>query len=346
MKCMRKLLNTLYIVSPEVYCRLDGENIVLERGESGHVRLPLHNLESVVIFSYKGISPALLGKCVAKGIDVVFYSQEGRFLARFVGEHNGNVLLRREQYRIADDDERRICLARRFVLGKVFNCRWILERMYREHDGTEAIEEIKNASVSLRESLKKIDSTESIQELMGLEGDCAKRYFSVFGSMILNDSSHFMFTGRQRRPPTDPVNALLSFAYSLLSKECAAALSGAGLDPYVGFLHSDRPGRTSLALDLCEELRGPVADRFVLRGINLRIFSHNMFTFQDSGAVLLNAEGRKVFLQEWQKHKKETIKHPFLQEKIEWGLVPFVQALLLARTIRGDYESYPPFMWK
>ena len=343
---MRRLLNTLYIVSPEAYCRLDGENIVLERGDAGSVRLPLHNLESVAIFSYKGICPALLGKCAADGIDMVFFSQEGKFLARVDGGQNGNVLLRREQYRIADDDKKRLSYAKRFVLGKVFNCRWVLERICRDHDGIAEIEEIKNVSASLRDSIKDINSSSSIQELMGMEGDCAKRYFSIFGSMILNSKETFFFEGRNRRPPTDPVNALLSFAYSLLSKECAAALSGAGLDPYVGFLHSDRPGRLSLALDLCEELRGPVADRFVLRGINLRIFSRDMFTFQDSGAVFLNDEGRKVFLQEWQKHKKEKIKHPFLQEKMEWGLVPFVQALLLARTVRGDYESYPPFMWK
>ena len=343
---MKKLLNTLYIISPDTYCRLEGENIVIERKESDSVRFPLHTLESIVFFSYQGSSPALLGKCAEDGIDVAFCSPEGRFLARVNGIPNGNVLLRREQYRIADDDQQRLEYARRFVLGKVYNSRWILERMCRDHKEADGIEAVEEASAALKAALPDILAAPSVKELMGLEGDCARRYFSVFGRMILQDDDFFSFNGRTRRPPMDAVNALLSFAYSILAKDCASALSSAGLDPYVGFLHSDRPGRVSLALDLEEELRGPVADRFVLTGINLRIFSRRMFDFRENGAVLLNDEGRKVFLQEWQKHRKECIRHPFLKEKIEWGLIPYSQALLLARTIRRDFDDYPPFLWK
>lgn len=343
---MRKLLNTLYIISSDTYCRLDGENIVLERDDGDTVRFPLHTLESIVTFSYTGTSPALLGKCVEKGIDVSFFSRQGRFLARVNGIPNGNVLLRRKQYRIADDFNIRLAFAKRFVLGKVYNTRWILERMCRDHPASSEVNRVKFESIWLKNSLDKITSAVSMNELMGIEGDCAKHFFSVFGCLILQNDCLFSFNGRSRRPPLDAVNALLSFAYSLLAKDCAAALTGVGLDPYVGFLHSDRPGRVSLALDLEEELRGPIADRFVLRGINLHIFSRSMFEFKENGAVLLNEDGRKTFLQEWQKHKKEIIRHPFLKEKVEWGLVPYVQALLLARTIRGDINVYPPFLWK
>lgn len=343
---MTKLLNTLYLISNDTYCRLDGENIVIERNSSNPVRFPLHTLESIVIFSYQGLSPALLGKCASDGIDITFCDPNGRILARVTGIPNGNVLLRREQYRIADNVHTRMEYAKRFILGKVYNSRWILERMCRDHLEIEGIDSVKAASNTLKVAISRILTAASEAELMGIEGDCAKHYFSVFSKLILQNTDFFSFSSRTRRPPRDAVNALLSFAYSILAKDCASALTSVGLDPYVGFLHADRPGRLSLALDLEEELRGPIADRFVLTGINLCIFSRRMFEYRENGAVFLNDEGRKIFLREWQKHKKKTIQHPFLKTKIEWGLVPYIQALLIARTIRNDFDNYPPFLWK
>ncbi|MBO8437047.1 MAG: type I-C CRISPR-associated endonuclease Cas1 [Spirochaetes bacterium] len=343
---MRKLLNTLYIISPDTYLRLDGENVVIQRDGNRDIHLPLHTLENIICFTYRGASPQLLGKCVEVGIDVSFFTPEGRFLARVSGLPNGNVLLRREQYRIADSYERKILYARQFILGKVFNSRWILERLCRDHPEIDNISSVEEQSAYLKAVLPSIAEAENINGLMGIEGDCARHYFSVFGSLIRKSDNVFYFAGRNKRPPLDAVNALLSFAYSILAKDCTAALASIGLDPYVGFLHSDRPGRVSLALDLEEELRGPVADRFVISGINLGIFTSKMFDFRENGAVFLNDDGRKLFLQKWQSHKKEQLRHPFLEERIEWGLVPYVQALLLARTIRGDLDSYPPFLWK
>lgn len=343
---MRKLLNTLYVLSEDSYLKLSGENVVIQRNDADAIRVPLHNIEDIICFSYLGASPGLLGKCVEMGIDVSFFSPSGKFLARVNGIPNGNVLLRREQYRIADDQGKRLGFAKAFILGKAFNSRWVLERMCRDHPEHSSIRNIREESLQMRKIMDNIRASQSLKELMGFEGDCAKHYFSVFNDLILNQDSCFSFSGRTRRPPLDAVNALLSYSYAMLARDCSAALSSVGLDPYVGFLHSDRPGRVSLALDLEEELRSPIADRFVLTGINLRIFSEKMFEFRENGSVLLNEKGRGVFLQEWQKRKKEIIKHPFLNEKIEWGLVPYAQALLLSRTIRGDLDSYPPFLWK
>lgn len=343
---MKKLLNTLYVVSPDTYLRLDGENVIIQRKDAENVRLPLHTLESIVCFTYQGASPALLGKCIECGVDFVLFTPEGRFLARINGIPNGNVLLRRSQYRIADDNLQKLKYAKQFILGKVFNTRWIIERTIRDHNDINDFDNLKDISLFLKDNLSKISKISSISELMGVEGDCAKHYFSVFNDMILNKDDNFNFTGRTRRPPKDCVNAMLSFAYSLLAKDCAAALASVGLDPYVGFLHSDRPGRVSLALDLEEELRGPIADRFVLSMINLRVFSKKMFDFYENGVVFLNDNGRRLFLSEWQIKKKNELNHPFINEKINWGLVPYVQALLLTRTIRGDLDEYPPFLWK
>lgn len=319
---MKKLLNTLYLISDDTYCRLDGENIVIERGNKDPVRFPLHTLDSIVIFSYQGLSPALLGKCVSNGIDITFCDPNGNILARVTGIPNGNVLLRRAQYRIADDVCQKMEYAKRFVLGKVYNSRWILERMCRDHMEVEGIDYVKEASNTLKTALPSILAASSETELMGIEGDCAKHYFSVFAKMILQDSDFFSFSGRNRRPPRDAVNALLSFAYSILAKDCASALTCVGLDPYVGFLHSDRPGRLSLALDLEEELRGPIADRFVLTGINLHIFSRRMFDYKENGAVFLNDEGRRVFLKEWQNHKKKGNTSSFFKRENRMGSCP------------------------
>lgn len=343
---MRQFLNTLYILSEDAYLSLDGENVVICRGKAEAGRVPLHTLEGIVCFSYAGASPALMGKCALRGIDLSFFSPQGKFLARTVGEERGNVLLRQTQYRIAESEPQSCAYARSFILGKVSNARWVLERATRDHPQRVPVEQLKKTSTQLAAALLVIESCNNLEQLRGLEGEAAQRYFDHFNDLILQQIDDFCFTGRSRRPPTDNVNALLSFAYSLLARDCAAALQSTGLDPYVGFLHRSRPGRKSLALDLMEELRAVYADRFVLSCINQKILTKKHFEKQENGAVLLTDNGRKAFLNAWQQRKKEIITHPFLKEKIAWGLVPYVQALLLARTLRGDLEVYPPFFWK
>lgn len=343
---MRRLLNTLFVLSENGYLTVDGENVVVSRGKQEIGRIPMHTIESIRAFSYAGASPALMGACATRGIDVCFFSPRGRFLARVVGEERGNVLLRQQQYRIADDQNVSCCYARNFILGKVYNARWVLERATRDHPQRIPVEKVKLCSGQMASQLPYIRNCDNMERLRGLEGEAAQQYFSVWNHMILRQKEDFIFYGRNRRPPRDPVNALLSFAYVLLSLDCAAALQSVGLDPYVGFLHRPRPGRRGLALDLMEELRAVYADRFVLSCINRQIISLKHFFHQESGAVLMTEDGRQAFLKAWQTKKQETITHPFLKEKMMWGLVPFVQALLLARTIRGDIEEYPPFFWK
>ncbi|MCQ4636029.1 type I-C CRISPR-associated endonuclease Cas1c [Anaerovorax odorimutans] len=343
---MKKLLNTLYILSEDVYLALDGENVIVLREEETAGRFPLHTLENIVSFSYKGASPALMGACASREIGLSFYSPRGKFLAHTVGASYGNVLLRKEQYRISGQPEKSLAYAKNMITGKVFNCRWSLERTIRDNGMRIDTEKVKHASFLLNEGLSAARKCENMDSLRGLEGKMASRYFSVFNELIINQKDDFRFNGRSRRPPMDNINALLSFVYTILGNECAGALEGVGLDAYVGFMHCDRPGRESLALDLLEELRGIMADRFVLTLINKKIIKGEHFDRQGDGAVLLSEEGRKQFFSAWQSRKKETLTHPFLKEKIPWGLVPYVQALLLARTIRGDLEAYPPFLWK
>lgn len=343
---MRKLLNTLYIMTETCYVTLDGENIVIQDGEKTLGRFPLHTLENIICFTYKGASPALMGACAERKIGMSFFSPRGAFLARVVGKEYGNVLLRKEQYRISDDGDRGILYARNMIFGKVFNCRWSIERTLRDHAYRVDAEKLKQVSDALYDILPQIDSARKADELRGMEGKAAEQYFSILNELVLNQKEDFEFKTRSRRPPLDRINALLSFAYTVLAGDCANALSSVGLDPYVGFLHADRPGRKSLALDLMEELRPVLSDRLILTLINTKVLQAVHFETQKDGAVLLNEDGRKVFFSEWQKHKKETITHPYLKEKTEWGLVPYVQALLLARTIRGDVEEYPPFLWK
>lgn len=343
---MRKLLNTLYVMTESCYLTLDGQNIVIQDGEKMLGRFPLHTLENIVCFTYKGASPALMGACAERKIGMSFFSPRGAFLARIVGKEYGNVLLRKEQYRISDDENRSIGYAKNMIAGKVFNSRWSIERTLRDHAYRVDAGKLKQISDTLYGTLPKIDGTLSVDELRGIEGKAAEQYFSVLNDMILNQKEDFFFTTRNRRPPLDNVNAVLSFAYTVLAGECANALSSVGLDPYVGFMHGDRPGRTSLALDLMEELRPVLADRFILTLINTKAIRAIHFDKQKDNAVLLNEDGRKVFFNAWQTHKKEMITHPYLKVKMVWGLVPYVQALLLARTIRGDVDEYPPFLWK
>lgn len=343
---MRHLLNTLYILSEDVYLSLDGENVVANRNKEAVARYPLHTLQNIISFSYAGASPALLGACAQRQIGLAFCTPRGKFLARVCGESNGNVLLRRAQYRVADDPTQSIRISRTMIFGKLYNTRWSMERTRRDHALRVDDDQLAAASQQLQGLLPQVREAFSSEELRGLEGAGANVYFKVFGQMILGDKETFFFSGRSRRPPLDAVNAMLSFAYSLLAHDCASALESVGLDSYVGFLHRDRPGRTSLALDLMEELRPCMADRFVLTLINNRIVQSADFQYTQSGAVLLTDEGRKTFLKHWQEKKKEVLTHPYLAEKLPWGMVPFVQALLLARYLRGDLDEYPPFLWK
>lgn len=343
---MKKLLNTLYVTTPNAYLSLDGENVVLLREQSELGRLPLHNLDGIVCFGYKGVSPGLMGACAEKGIDLCFLTQHGRFLARVSGPVSGNVLLRETQYFRAADETQSLAIAKSFLLGKIYNARWCIERVKRDHPMRVNQEEINDAIGQMLQSLTNLEYAETRGELMGIEGIAAKAYFGVFSQMILRNEDVFSFDGRNRRPPLDPVNAMLSFAYTLLGNEIAGALETVGLDPAVGYLHTVRPGRASLALDLLEELRAPLADRFVLTQINLGIFSEKDFLKKENGAVFMTDDARKRFLSAWQKRKQETIAHPYLKEKIQWGMVAYAQAMLLSRYLRGDLDAYPPFLWK
>lgn len=343
---MRRLLNTLFVTSEDVYLSLDGENVVANRGGEAVARYPLHTLQSIVSFSYFGASPALMGACAKREIGLAFCTPRGQFLARVSGQMQGNVLLRRTQYRVADNPAESCRVARMMILGKIYNARWSVERTRRDHAMRIDGERFSAVSQQLRGLMPQVVAEISLDSLRGLEGAGATAYFSVLDDMILHGKDIFFFRGRSRRPPLDAFNAMLSFAYSLLTHDCASALESVGLDAYVGFLHRDRPGRKSLALDLMEELRPCFVDRFVLTMVNNRVMKPNDFDFRESGAVLLTEAGRKVFLQKWQERKKETITHPFLDEKLPWGLVPYVQSLLLARYLRGDLDDYPPFLWK
>ncbi len=343
---MKKLLNTLYVTSSDRYLSLDGENVVVltEKQEVG--RVPLHNLEAIVTFGFTGASPALMGACAKRNVAISFLAPSGRFLARVSGEERGNVLLRKKQYSWSENAEQSLELAKSFITGKIFNARWVLERATRDHAMRVDVDRLKKVSGQLKNALESVQDCKNMEILRGKEGEAASLYFSVFNELILQQKEFFSFRQRNRRPPLDAVNAMLSFVYTLLMNMNLAALETVGLDPYVGFMHTDRPGRASLALDLMEEFRAVFADRFVISLINKRIVSPSGFYQKENGAVLMDDETRKAVLSAWQDRKKETIQHPFLGEKVEWGMTPYTQALLLARYIRGDLDAYPPFMWK
>lgn len=343
---MKKLLNTLYVTSEDSYLSLDGENIVVLDKEREIGRLPLHNLEGIVSFGYRGTSPALMGACAERNISLCFVSPSGRFLARVTGRVKGNVVLRDKQYRTCMDEAASLEIAKNCITGKVHNARWVLERAVRDHGMQIDAEKVRRASLFLKDAALRIRASESKDRLRGYEGEAASVYFGIFDEMILQQKKDFAFSGRNKRPPTDNVNAMLSFVYTLLTNNIAAALETVGLDPYVGVFHTERPGRVSLALDLIEELRPVLADRFVLSMVNKKIVQRGDFLKKENGAVLMKEDARRRFLTEWQNRKKETLTHPYLQEKVEWGMVPYVQAMLLARYLRGDLDAYPPFLWK
>lgn len=343
---MRKLLNTLFVTTPDTYLSLDGENIVVKKDGQVLKRYPLHNLEGVCTFGYIGASPALMGTCARRNIALTFMTGNGRFLARVIGESRGNVILRKEQYRISDNEMRSALLARNIIFAKVYNDKWILERATRDYPLRVDVARIKRISSSLSDTLKLIRQSEDLDVLRGMEGTAATQYFSVLDDLILQQKEDFFFRGRSKRPPLDKANALLSFSYTLLVHEVSWALEAVGLDAYVGFMHRDRPGRASLALDMMEELRGVYADRLVLSLINKKMVAGSGFHTKENGAVIMDDETRKQVLRAWQEKKQEKIYHPYLQEKISWGLVPYAQALLMARYVRGDLDEYPPFLWK
>ena len=343
---MKKLLNTLFVLSEDAYLSLEGENVIISRGEETLGRFPLHTLESILCFSYKGASPALMGACASRGIGLAFFSARGRFLCRAQGETAGNVLLRREQFRRADELSSQIRIARNFLVGKILNERQVLKRALRDHPQRIDHPGFEGACERLAQLALEAGECSEADVLRGIEGSAAKQYFALFDQLILQNKEDFFFRERSRRPPLDRVNAALSFVYTLLAHDCASALEGVGLDAYVGFLHTDRPGRISLALDLMEELRPVLADRFVLSQINTRVINAKHFELYENGAVFLNDAGRKTVLSAWQERKRETILHPFTQEKMQWGLIPYMQALLLARHLREDLDAYPPFLWR
>lgn len=340
---MKHLLNTLYILTPNAYLHKDGENLVVKIDEKEKFRIPIQNIESVISFSYMGASPGAMHLCMSHGVKLSFHTPYGAYIGALVGESNGNVLLRRTQYRIADDEVLSSRFAATFIAGKIANHGAVLSRFCRDHHPNEEIErEIKETMYQLKQIQKTLTLYSSRGSVMGAEGGAAQRYFSVFHYLLLNRS--FTFSGRSKRPPKDAVNALLSFFYSLLSHDVKAALESVGLDAYVGFLHTDRPGRAGLALDLMEELRAYMVDRFVLSVINKRQVSLSDFLSQGENGIILREDARRELLTLWQKRKKEIITHPYLKEKIPIGLLPYVQALLLARCLRGDLEDYPVFL--
>lgn len=338
---MKKLLNTLYITTQGSYLHKERETIVIKVGDDKVKQLPALNIEHIMCFGQVSVSPFLMGYCGESGIGLSFFTEYGKFLARVQGNQSGNVLLRRTQYRVADDEIRANAIAQIFVGAKIANVRTVLMRELRNHGENSSI---KSAVLRLSDSLTYCAKTKTVAQTMGIEGEAAATYFEIFNELLRG--SGFKFNGRVRRPPTDPVNALLSFIYSLWTKECAHALQGVGLDPYVGFLHQDRPGRLSLALDLLEEFRAPIADRLVLTLINRKQIQIKDFVQESSGAVRLTDDARKVVLTAYQERKQEEITHPFLNEKMAIGLIPHYQALLLARHLRGDTAHYPPYLLK
>jgi len=341
------MLNTLYVTTQGAYLNKEGETVVVNIERETRLRLPIHTLGSIVCFGQVSCSPFLLGHCAEHDVSVSFMTGYGKFLARVMGPAAGNVLLRREQYRRADDLAGSARLARLFVLGKVVNCRTVLNRSLRDHAATVADAQAIGVTVNqFAKVAQRLLREEELDNIRGLEGRAANGYFGMFDHLIVAQKEDFVFAGRNRRPPLDRVNCLLSFLYSLLYHDARSALETVGLDPAVGFLHRDRPGRMSLALDLMEEFRPVLADRLALSLINLGQVRKNGFNVTESGAVTMDDDTRKILLTEYQKRKQVEIEHPFLKEKMPFGMLLFAQAQLLSRHLRGDLEDYPPFLWR
>lgn len=340
---MRKLLNTLYVTTPDAYLARDGENLVVRVGNEERFRIPIHNLEGVVCFGYMGASPHLMRLCSENNVGLSFLTPSGKFLARVSGRVRGNVLLRRTQYRKADNRLESLEISKSFIIGKIVNCRTLLGRGIRDHSAVIDCDRVRGVDALLIENLLKIEDCDSADTLRGIEGNCAKFYFVALDDLILRQKDVFYMHERNRRPPLDNMNTLLSFLYTLLAHDVESALETVGLDPYVGFFHTDRPGRPGLALDMMEELRPYMADRLALNLVNLNQVNGDDFYKKENGGVIMKDDGRKTVIAAWQKRKQDMITHPYLNEKIPIGLLPYVQAMLMARFLRGDIDGYPPF---
>ena len=341
---MKKLLNTLYVTTQDTYLRKEGETVVVEKEEQVLLRLPIHTLQGIVTFGNVMTSPFLLNLCAERGVCVSFMTESGKFLARVTGPVSGNVLLRLAQMRAYEDKPKKGEVARSFVIGKLLNARNVILRRIRDHGESEAL---RGAAEKHADVIRRVrDSPPDAERMRGLEGEAAAAYFGCFNELLVAQKEEFAISGRNRRPPMDPMNALLSYLYTLLAHDCRGALEGVGLDPQIGFLHEVRSGRPGLALDLMEEFRAVLADRVALSLVNLRQVGLRDFKITESGAVEMKEEARKTILQTWQKKKQETIQHPFLEERVPIGLLPHLQALLLARHLRGDLDAYPPYIQK
>lgn len=343
---MKALLNTLYVTIQGAWLAQDGETVAIRVEQETKLRVPIRTLTGIVCFGQVSCSPFLMGLCAQHGVSISFLTENGRFLAGVHGPTSGNVLLRRRQYRLTDAPDTAAAIARAVVLAKIANCRLVVQRAARERTESDAVAALDAAALRLKRILEEVVNPASVDEIRGHEGDAARTYFEVFDHLILASKEDFYFRGRSRRPPLDNMNALLSFFYTLLTNDTASALETVGLDPAVGYLHRERPGRPSLALDLVEELRPVLADRLALSLVNRREISSSGFRRLETGAVTMDDETRKEVLIAWQKRKQEEITHPYLNERIPLGLVPYVQAMLLARYIRGDLDGYPAFFWK
>lgn len=340
---MKQHLNTLYITREDSWLSLDGETVAVSFHGERLTRIPLVNLEGIQTFGWNiGASPQLLAHCAQKGIHVAFCNPHGRLLCNVSGFTHGNVLLRRSQYRLADDSNRALSISREMIAAKIINSRIILQRALRDHG--RAVTELSAIITQLADSVQRARKVMTHEELLGVEGHAAERYFSAFGHLLL--SHEFEFDCRNRRPPRDPVNALLSFAYAILANDCKSAVESVGLDSAVGLFHKDRPGRPGLALDLMEEMRAPLADRVVLSLLNRRQLKTSDFISEPSGGIRLTDDARRTFLVAWQERKREVIVHPYIKEKITIGILPHIQARLLAQCVRGALNAYPPLIWK
>ncbi len=338
---MKKLLNTLYVTTPESYLSKDGLNVVVSANQKEIFRIPIVNIEGIVTFGYLGASPGLMKLCAEYNVSLCFLSPHGKFIGRFQGPIKGNVLLRTKQWDFTKNEKFALEISKLFIAGKIQNYRNILARFLRDNGNNEKVKEVVG---QLKYCKQKALASADLDYLRGVEGDAANRYFEVFSQLILQQKDDFIFTGRNRRPPKDAVNALLSFVYTLIASDMASALETVGLDPYIGFLHTLRPGRVSLALDMMEELRAYLGDRLVLSLINRKQLTIRDFVRQGEDSVVMTDNGRKIILTAWQSRKKETIIHPYLGEKIPIGLLPYAQAMLFARFIRGDLDNYPVFL--
>ncbi len=343
---MKKHLNTLFITSADAYIRKEGETFVVEVDDKKALQAPVHTIENIVCFGFKPVTPALMAYCAENSIGISYLSPSGRFLARVYGAQKGNVILRKRQYSISDSPEGSLAVARNITASKIANSRNILQRHLRNHDAGETCTDIEYCIGAMALCMEKVERAIDIDELRGYEGESANLYFGCFNSLITSQKDTFIFNGRTKRPPLDNVNALLSFVYAILANDVRSALETTGLDPQVGFLHRIRPGRPSLALDIMEEFRAYIADRVVLNLINLRQVTEADFEKRETGEIRLSDRARKEVLTAYQKRKDEVIIHPLLEEKTTVGLLFHIQAMLLARYVRGEIDAYPPFYIK